>query len=81
MYQSLGNKIQREKDKIIKRLKELKLCIILINLLESIEYVAGVDEVGRGPLAGPIVACAVILDLNVLEDDFILEINDSKKVK
>ena len=32
------------------------------------EYVAGVDEVGRGPLAGPIVACAVILDLNCLED-------------
>ena len=40
----------------------------------------GVDEVGRGPLAGPIVACAVILDENVLEDDMILGLNDSKKV-
>ena len=26
------------------------------------KYIAGVDEVGRGPLAGPIVSCAVILD-------------------
>lgn len=26
------------------------------------QYVAGIDEVGRGPLAGPVVACAVILD-------------------
>ena len=28
----------------------------------SVEFVAGVDEVGRGPLAGPVVAAAVILD-------------------
>ena len=25
------------------------------------ELIAGVDEVGRGPLAGPVIACAVIL--------------------
>lgn len=42
--------------------------------------IAGVDEVGRGPLAGPIVSCAVILDLNVLDDALILELNDSKKL-
>lgn len=40
--------------------------------------VAGVDEVGRGPLAGPIVSAAVVLDLN--SDELILRINDSKKV-
>jgi len=45
------------------------------------KYIAGVDEVGRGPLAGPIVACAVILDLNVCDDELILYLNDSKKVK
>lgn len=28
------------------------------------QYVAGMDEVGRGPLAGPVVTCAVILDSN-----------------
>ena len=45
------------------------------------KYVAGVDEVGRGPLAGPIVAAAVILDLNSNEDkDLILRANDSKKL-
>lgn len=44
-------------------------------------YLAGVDEVGRGPLAGPIVAAAVILDLKIdSTQDLILRINDSKKL-
>jgi len=38
--------------------------------------VAGVDEAGRGPLAGPVVAAAVILD----PDDPIAGVNDSKKL-
>ena len=45
------------------------------------KYIAGVDEVGRGPLAGPIVACAVVLDLKVIDEDLILYLNDSKKIK
>lgn len=41
----------------------------------------GVDEVGRGPLAGPIVAAAVVLDLeNLNSKDLILGIKDSKKL-
>lgn len=40
------------------------------------EYIAGIDEVGRGPLAGPVVACAVILP----KDCDILYINDSKQL-
>lgn len=32
---------------------------------QEIEWVAGVDEVGRGPLAGPVVAAAVILPPDV----------------
>lgn len=40
------------------------------------EYICGVDEVGRGPLAGPVVAGAVILP----KDARILYINDSKKL-
>ena len=40
------------------------------------ELVAGVDEVGRGPLAGPVVAAAVILDPDHLPDG----LNDSKKL-
>ncbi len=43
---------------------------------ESFCYIAGVDEVGRGPLAGPVVAGAVILP----KDCDILYINDSKKL-
>ena len=39
-------------------------------------YIAGMDEVGRGPLAGPVVTCAVILP----KDCDLLYINDSKKV-
>lgn len=38
--------------------------------------IAGVDEAGRGPLAGPVVAAAAILNV---DDDFIY-LNDSKKV-
>lgn len=39
-------------------------------------YIAGIDEVGRGPLAGPVVTCAVILP----KDFNVLYINDSKKL-
>lgn len=39
-------------------------------------YVAGVDEVGRGPLAGPVCAAAVILDPGNIPDG----LNDSKKL-
>ena len=78
--QGLGNKIQREKDKIIAEIKRVKAMYDFDKGFGNYEYVAGVDEVGRGPLAGPIVACAVILDLNCLEEDLILEINDSKKL-
>jgi len=44
---------------------------------EEYGYVCGVDEVGRGPLAGPVVACAVILPKNCQ----ILYLNDSKRLK
>ena len=39
-------------------------------------YIAGVDEVGRGPLAGPVVAAAVILDPSNIPEG----LNDSKKL-
>lgn len=40
------------------------------------EYIAGVDEVGRGPLAGPVVTAAVILP----KDFSLLGVDDSKKL-
>ena len=40
------------------------------------KYVCGVDEVGRGPLAGPVVCAAVIMPV----DDIIDGVDDSKKL-
>ena len=45
-------------------------------LYPEVNYIGGIDEVGRGPLAGPVVACAVILP----KDCDILYLNDSKQV-
>ncbi|MGQ7395331.1 ribonuclease HII [Streptococcus suis] len=42
----------------------------------GLEFVAGIDEVGRGPLAGPVVAAAVILPKSCK----IRHLNDSKKI-
>ena len=43
---------------------------------KGIQYIAGVDEVGRGPLAGPVVSVAVVLP----KDFSILGVDDSKKL-
>ena len=43
---------------------------------KGIKYIAGVDEVGRGPLVGPVVTAAVILPVDFYDE----RINDSKKV-
>lgn len=43
---------------------------------KGITLIAGVDEVGRGPLIGPVVACACILPVNFYHKD----IKDSKKL-
>ena len=43
---------------------------------EGIEYICGIDEAGRGPLAGPVVVGAVIMP----KDSFIEGVNDSKKI-
>jgi ribonuclease HII len=42
------------------------------------KYIAGVDEVGRGPLAGPVVCAAVIMPLG--EGEIIDGVDDSKKL-
>ena len=42
----------------------------------KIEYICGIDEAGRGPLAGPVVVASVIMK----KDSMIEGINDSKKV-
>ena len=44
---------------------------------QGYHYIGGVDEAGRGPLAGPVVIAGVILDPNTVE---CLEVDDSKKL-
>ena len=63
------------KDVEIERLKEmLKIEDSLYS--EGYEYICGIDEAGRGPLCGPVVAAAVILP----KDKYIEGVNDSKKL-
>ena len=55
---------------------EKMLCYEKDFYAQGIEWIAGIDEVGRGPLAGPVVAAAVILPKN----SKIKGLNDSKKI-
>lgn len=45
---------------------------------QGARYIAGVDEVGRGPLAGPVVCAAVIMPLD--ENSLVEGVDDSKKL-
>ena len=47
-------------------------------LAKGLQYIAGVDEVGRGPLAGPVVCAAVIMPLD--DASIIVGVDDSKKL-
>ena len=73
---SLGNKLQRAKDKIESEIKRVREMYNFDKSFGDFQVVAGVDEVGRGPFAGPVVAAAVILP----KDCDILYLNDSKKL-
>ena len=64
-------RLQMQKEKLAKmRVREDEL------RAEGYKYIAGVDEVGRGPLAGTVVTAAVVLP----EDFDVLGIDDSKKL-
>ena len=68
-YQKAMDKLEAEKKRIVKMMEYERR-------YADYEYIAGIDEVGRGPLAGPVVTCAVILP----KDCDILYINDSKQL-
>lgn len=76
---SLGNRLEKNLNNLIKEEERVKNMYLFDKSFGDYKYVAGVDEVGRGPLVGPIVSAAVILDSSNL-DDIILYINDSKKL-
>ncbi|WMJ88288.1 ribonuclease HII [Anaerocolumna sp. MB42-C2] len=72
----LIQKFDREREKLIKEQKRSEQMKVYENKYNEYTYICGIDEVGRGPLAGPVVAAAVILP----KDCNILYINDSKQV-
>lgn len=47
---------------------------------QQLELIVGIDEAGRGPLAGPVHASAVAIDVRRLEADWIELLDDSKKL-
>lgn len=63
------------KEKEEQRLNELKE-IDKSYFKEGYNYICGIDEAGRGPLAGPVVVAAVIMP----KDSMIEGVNDSKKI-
>ena len=48
--------------------------------LSTSAVIVGVDEVGRGPLAGPVTAAAVFFDRQKIKSDLLTKIDDSKKI-
>lgn len=63
-------------EKLEKELERLKAMREYEDTYAACSYICGIDEAGRGPLAGPVVAGAVILP----KDCQILYLNDSKKL-
>ncbi|MGN1141674.1 MAG: ribonuclease HII [Oliverpabstia sp.] len=73
---ALVQKYEKEKEKLEQEKSRIEQMKIYEKKYDHLGYVCGIDEAGRGPLAGPVVAGAVILP----EDSQILWLNDSKKL-
>lgn len=69
-------KLKKQQERLEKEIARTKAMSVFEEEYKDYQYICGIDEVGRGPLAGPVVAGAVILP----KDDIILYLNDSKKL-
>ena len=69
-------KLKKQQERLEKEIARTKAMSTFEEEYKDYQYICGIDEVGRGPLAGPVVAGAVILP----KDDMILYLNDSKKL-
>ena len=69
-------KLKKQQERLEKEIARTKAMSTFAEEYKDYPYICGIDEVGRGPLAGPVVAGAVILP----KDDMILYLNDSKKL-
>lgn len=74
--QKLLESFHKKDDKLLAEKERLEGMRIFERQYEQEGYVCGIDEVGRGPLAGPVAAGAVILP----KDCEILYLNDSKQL-
>ena len=74
--QKLVQQAQKRLDNLAKERARIETLKKYEREYETCGYICGIDEVGRGPLAGPVVAGAVILP----KDCNIIYINDSKKL-
>lgn len=74
--QKLVQQAQKRLDNLAKERARIETLKKYEREYEACGYICGIDEVGRGPLAGPVVAGAVILP----KDCNIIYINDSKKL-
>lgn len=72
----LISKYKKQEEKLEAEKKRMEEMYIYERKYADFQYICGIDEVGRGPLAGPVVAGAVILP----KDCDILYLNDSKKL-
>ncbi len=73
---SLIAKYKKQEEKLQEELRRMEDMYIYERKYADFQCICGIDEVGRGPLAGPVVAGAVILP----KDCDILYLNDSKKL-
>ncbi len=73
---SLIAKYKKQEEKLEAEKKRMEHMYLYERKYADFPYICGIDEVGRGPLAGPVVAGAVILP----KDCDILYLNDSKKL-
>jgi len=74
--QKICEKYKKELDKLAAERERMERMRYYENKYADKKYICGIDEVGRGPLAGPVVAGAVVLP----KDCVILYVNDSKKL-
>ena len=80
MYTKMNERNKERRVETIKE-KELERLTNLKSMEKELydkgfEYICGIDEAGRGPLAGPVVVAGVIMP----KDSMIEGVNDSKKV-
>jgi len=78
----MEKQVKKKSEAALKKEEKLKLRLAEMTEFEKalwndgMDFIAGVDEVGRGPLAGPVVTAAVVLP----KDFDVLGIDDSKKL-